>query len=187
MPLAFFLLTLLMILLLIVTTVMIVSMLLSLVGSIFLRVPFVPMPRPIMLQALAQFEPVKEGAIFYDLGSGDGRTVFTFAKLHPTALAYGLELGPFPYLISIVKKFWIKQDNAHIYYKNLFSGNFTDADYVYLYLFPEINQQLLPKLEKELKNGARVVVCDFPFEAKQPTTTTEIPGRWKHVIYVYDF
>lgn len=106
---------------------------------------------------------VGHGKVFYDLGSGDGRLVIAAARRG--AKATGVEIDAVRVFYS---RFWIwllKIKNAEIVKGNLFDQSLTDADVVNLYLFPETNKKLIPKLERELKKGVLIVATSF-----------EIPG-----------
>ncbi|HEX4936086.1 MAG TPA: hypothetical protein VFV33_23055, partial [Gemmatimonadaceae bacterium] len=52
------------------------------------------------------------------------------------------------------------------------------ASVVTLYLLPSLNQKLMPKLQKELKPGSRIVSHAFDMgDAWPPEKTQEVNGR----------
>jgi hypothetical protein len=55
----------------------------------------------------------------------------------------------------------------------LFKTDLSKADIVYLFLMPETIKKLRPKLEQELKPGARVVSYVFPFKDWKPEKVLE--------------
>ena len=60
------------------------------------------------------------------------------------------------------------------------------ASVVTVYLMTSSNEQLKPKLERELAPGARVVSHDFQFTGWNAASTIEIDGGpRKHTIYLY--
>jgi hypothetical protein len=66
---------------------------------------------------------------------------------------------------------------------NFFDVNISDADVVTLYLTSSANERLRPKLEAELKHGARVISHDFKVPGWKPSSVyNELLG---HTIYTY--
>ena len=60
------------------------------------------------------------------------------------------------------------------------------ATVVTVYLLSSSNEQLRPKLEKELQPGSRVISHDFQFKGWTPTATEEVNGSGRtHRIYLY--
>jgi SAM-dependent methyltransferase len=97
-----------------------------------------------------------------DLGSGDGRTVITAAKLG--AEAVGIEYNPDMVELSKLnaaqagvgaKASFVKAD--------LFESDFSKATVITMFLLPHINLRLRPKL-LDLKPGTRVVSNSFTME-----------------------
>ena len=92
--------------------------------------PWVPTKRRDITRAL-KLADLKPGEIFYDLGCGDGRAVFTAGKEFQ-ADARGIEIFPPLFLLCIIKK-WSTRSKAKIWCKNLFSTNLSDADVVFFF------------------------------------------------------
>ncbi len=60
------------------------------------------------------------------------------------------------------------------------------ADVVALYLLTEANEQLRPKLERELKPGARVVSLEFRIKGWKPARVEKVEAhRHPYTIYLY--
>jgi SAM-dependent methyltransferase len=94
-----------------------------------------------------------------DLGSGDGRNVIAAAKRG--ARAHGIEYNPD--LVDFSKRLAAKEgvsDKATFERGDLFLADFSQATVVFLFLTPEMNIRLRPKL-LSLKPGARVVANTF--------------------------
>ena len=131
--------------------------------------PYLATPMPVVRRMLKLAE-VKPGEVVYDLGCGDGRIVITAAK----------EFGAYGVGIEIRKDLALKamraveeaglSDRVKIINANFFDVDISDADVVTLYLTTSANLKVKPKLERELKPGARVVSHEY-----------EIPG-WKPAI-----
>jgi len=102
-----------------------------------------------------------------DLGSGDGRFVIAAAKRG--AMAHGVELEP-----QLVKLATEKAKSAGVADKavfvegDIFAADISHASVVTLYLFPEANLQLRPKLLAELRPGTKVVSNSFTMGDWEP-------------------
>jgi len=102
-----------------------------------------------------------------DLGSGDGRIVIAAARRG--ALAHGVEIEP-P-LIDVARR---NARNAGVAERtafvegDIFEADIADASVVTLYLFPEANIGLRPKLLSELAPGTRVVSNSFDMGEWRP-------------------
>jgi cyclopropane fatty-acyl-phospholipid synthase-like methyltransferase len=137
-----------------------------------------------MLQA-GKLQP---GETMFDLGSGDGRIVIAAAKKYK-ANAIGVELDDALVAKSKAKIYELGLDkNARIIRGDLLQQDYSSADLVTVYLWPESNAKVARLLEQQLKKGARVVAHDFPLGNWTPAATITIPddgtGR-SHTLYVY--
>jgi len=77
-------------------------------------------------------------------------------------------------------------DRIQIVQGNLYEFPLSEADVVTLYLLTSVNEKLKPKLEKELKPGARVVSHDFEIPGWIPTKVEEVydSGRTHKIYYI---
>jgi SAM-dependent methyltransferase len=94
-----------------------------------------------------------------DLGSGDGRIVITAARQGARAL--GIEYNAD--LVTLSKQNAIKAallDKAQFVQADLFESDFSQATVITMFLLPEINLKLRPKI-LDLKPGTRVVSNSF--------------------------
>ena len=97
--------------------------------------------------------------IHMDLGSGDGRTVITAAKrgAHSTGIEYN------PDMVELSKANASKAgvaDKATFVKADLFETDFSQATVITLFLLPDINIKLRPKI-LDLKPGTRIVSNTF--------------------------
>jgi predicted RNA methylase len=133
---------------------------------------------------------LKAGEVLFDMGSGDGRTVIMAAKSFG-ARSVGVELRE-----DLAKKAMGAihesglEDRVTILNGDMFNVNLTAADVVYLYLTTSANEKIKPKLEKDLRKGARVVSHDYEIIGWRPEkveTFCENPklGYPSHTIYLY--
>jgi cyclopropane fatty-acyl-phospholipid synthase-like methyltransferase len=105
---------------------------------------------------------VGPGDVVYDLGSGDGRIVIAAARDFG-ARAVGVELDPRLVQESRDAAYAAGVgDRATFVWKDIFDVDLSPATVVTVYLFPEVNARLLPKLMRELRPGARVVSHEYP-------------------------
>jgi SAM-dependent methyltransferase len=122
--------------------------------------PYVPTAQSVVIQML-KVANVSEDDVVYDLGSGDGRIPITAAQMFG-ARAVGVEIDP-----DLIAKARAKAKEAGVADKvefrqqDLFNTDLDDATVVALYLWPEINVKLRPKLLRELDPGDRIVSHDF--------------------------
>jgi len=151
--------------------------------------PYVPTPLPVVrhMLILAQLKP---GEVFFDLGAGDGRTVIMAAKEFG-ARAVGVELREdlAKRALSTVYEEGL-QDRVTIVNGDMFNVDLSSADVVFLYLTTSANEKIKPKLEAELKPGARVVSHDYEIVGWRPLKVEnfcENPklGYPSHTIYLY--
>jgi len=94
-----------------------------------------------------------------DLGSGDGRTVITAAKRGAKAL--GIEYNPD--MVELSKRNAAKEgvsDRANFMKADLFETDFSQATVITMFLLPDINIKLRPKI-LNLKPGTRIVSNSF--------------------------
>jgi len=165
----------------------VVIMVLLFWSSLITRAPFVPAPREI-LPAIVQALGLKEESVVYDLGCGDGRVLEACWNQQPQARYAGLEKDWLPFWLA---KWRLRHNkDIKIIQQNFFKHDLSGATHIFLYLFPEVMDQLLPKFEKELQSGARVVSCSFRFSHRDPTERIDLhrpEGLLGRELYIYDF
>jgi SAM-dependent methyltransferase len=155
--------------------------------------PYVPTPHSIVEQMLALAE-VGPNDLVVDLGSGDGRIVVAAAKQFG-ARALGVEIDR-----DLIAEAQEKARKAGVAGRTRFvARDFHEADLreatvLTLYLLPETNRKLLPKILAEMRPGARVVahrfaVGDWPPDMQIVVDATEdwsstSATRWVYLWYV---
>jgi precorrin-6B methylase 2 len=109
-----------------------------------------------------------------DLGSGDGRTVIAAAKRGLRAL--GIEYNADMVALSIRNAATAGvSDKATFIKADLFESDFSKATVITMFLLPDINLKLRPKL-LNLKPGTRIVSNSFNMEEWQPDQTAHMEG-----------
>jgi len=121
-------------------------------------VVWVPTPQALVDKMLDMAKVTPKDYVI-DLGSGDGRTVITAAKRGARAL--GIEYNPD--MVELSKRNAANEgvsDKANFVKADLFESDFTQAAVITMFLLPEINLRLRPKI-LDLKPGTRIVSNSF--------------------------
>jgi cyclopropane fatty-acyl-phospholipid synthase-like methyltransferase len=141
---------------------------------------FVPTPQEVVDEML-KVANVTSRDVVIDLGSGDGRIPITAAKTYG-AKATGIDICDLR----------IKEANANLKTANvadkvkflqqdMFKTDISEATVVTMYLLPTLNVRLIPKLNKELKPGTRIVSHAFDMSSdgvmRAPKETRNVNGR----------
>ena len=123
-------------------------------------VPYVP-TTDLAVAAMLKLADVKKSDVVYDLGCGDGRIVIAAAK-QLGARGVGIDINP--------ERIREANENARkagveklvrFEENDLFLADIRGASVVTLFLLPEINLKLRPKLLRDLKPGTRIVSNTF--------------------------
>jgi hypothetical protein len=136
---------------------------------------WVPTPQA-LVDRMLQITGVTAKDYVVDLGSGDGRTVITAAK-KLGARALGIEYNPD--MVELSKRNAAKEGvsgRATFMKADIFETDFSDATVVTMYLLPQLNLKLRPKIAA-MKPGTRVVSHAFSMEDWQPDQIESVEGR----------
>ncbi len=159
---------------------------LAFTGQIFVRVPWVPTPRPV-IEAMVRAAELRGGETVYDLGAGDARILIAAKRASPGIRAVGYEIAPLPWLAGRLR-IWLSGQDVRLIYGNSSKADLRDADRIFLYLFPSVMPRLERKFQKELRPGTRVISHAFRFPTKE--ISREVPlDFWKkrRRLYVYEW
>jgi predicted RNA methylase len=150
-----------------------------------------PTPQPVVDEMLKMAKVTKDD-ILYDLGCGDARIPVTAAKKYGCK-AWGFDIDPARIKDSDEN---VKKNDVGklvtIKKQDIFKDDFdiSKASVVTLYLLPELNVRLIPKLEK-LKDGSRIVSHDFDMRGVKPKETKKMNAKrhdgveGEHTIYLW--
>lgn len=147
-------------------------------GQIGKDVVWVPSPMA-MVEKLLDMAAVTPQDYVIDLGSGDGRSVIAAAKRG--ARAHGIEYDA--KLVELSKRNAAKEsvsDKATFEKADVFAADFSKATVIVLFLTPEMNIRLRPKL-LDLTPGTRIVANTFGIGDWNADRTATIAGnceRW---------
>jgi predicted O-methyltransferase YrrM len=139
---------------------------------------FVPTPQEVV-NAMLKVAKVGKNDIVFDLGSGDGRIPITAVKEFGAARATGIDIDPqrIKEATANLAKSGITDNRVRFLNQDLFTTDISEATVVTLYLLPSLNLKLIPKFEKELKPGTRIVSHSFDMGDWVPEQTVDVDGR----------
>ena len=124
--------------------------------------PYVPTPMNVVHEML-KLAKAGPGDVLYDLGCGDGRIILAAAEEFHVDHAVGFEINPQMAEATRMKIYDRElQGRVTVLQGDFFQEDLSEATVVTLYLTTMGNSRLRPKLERELRQGARVVSHDFP-------------------------
>lgn len=136
------------------------STLMAAAHEVLVQVPYVPTP-PDVVSAMLKLANPHKGDVLYDLGCGDGRIVVAAAKQYGLH-AVGVDINP--ERIKEANENAAREGVANLVkfqVGDLYEADLKGASIVTLYLLPDVNLKLRPKLQRELKPGARIVSHSF--------------------------
>jgi precorrin-6B methylase 2 len=162
------------------------SLLLFLLGLVWILIPALyglpPVPtKPERIQKALKLANLQPNEMLYDLGAGDGRVLFIAAR-NFGAKAVGLEIGPIQCALI-----WLRitanglADQIQIKWENFYKARLSEADVVFVYATSKEVMKLAPHLEKQMKQGARLVSISADFPEWEPSVVDE-----HELIFVYE-
>ena len=140
----------------------------------------------VVVNEMLRLGAVTADDVVYDLGSGDGRIVIAAAK-DRGARGVGFEIDPALVAeaterarrLGLAGRVTFRQDD-------LFNADLRDATVVTLYLSPDLNRRLRPKLLRELQPGSRIVSHSFDMGDWAPTQTLQVTSnQGTHTLYLW--
>ncbi len=136
---------------------------------------FVPTPMEVVERMLTMAD-VKKGELLIDLGCGDGRIPVTAAKkFGARGLCVDLDPTRIKEATERVKNEAVG-DSVEVRQQNLFETDITKADVISMYLLPELNRRLRPRI-LDLRPGTRIVSHAFDMGEWKPDQEDNVSGR----------
>lgn len=146
-----------------------------------LDVAYVPTP-DFVVERMLDMANVGPGDYVIDPGCGDGRIVIAAAKRG--AFGHGVDLNP-----QRIEEARENAEKAGVAEKvvfvveNIFETDFSRANVIAMYLFPDINIRLRPAFLYKLEPGSRIVSHDFGMDEWKPD---QQHGRMEdHAVYLW--
>ena len=138
-----------------------------------LDVPYVPTHERIVAEMLKMAD-VKSNDVLYDLGCGDGRIPITAAQRFGTrGVGYDLDPERVSEARENAKRAGVT-DKVRFEQQDIFTAKIADATVITMYLLPDVNLRLRPKLLAELRPGTRIVSHNYDLGDWQPLQRKEM-------------
>ncbi len=139
--------------------------------------PYVQTPQ-VVVDKMLEMAKVSANDFLVDLGSGDGRLIITAAKKYG-ARGFGVDLNKS--LVTLSNRNAAKMgvaNRAVFYERDLHETDITKADVLTIYLLPEVNLMVRPRI-LALKPGTRLVSHDYGFGEWPPDVeiVMDAPGK----------
>jgi len=141
-----------------------------------------PVPtKPERIHNALKLAKLQSNEVVYDLGAGDGRVLLIAARDF-RAKAIGIEIGPIQCALI-----WLRVvasgfgNQIQIRWGNFYKTDLRDADIVFVYATSQEVVKLAPHLEKQLKEGARVISISADFPEWEPSAFDN-----RDLIFVYE-
>lgn len=144
--------------------------------QIVLDVPYVPTPNRVV-KGMLDLANVGKDDVVCDLGCGDGRIIIAASRDYG-AIGIGVDINPVR--ISEAKENALAagvEDKVSFYEGDLFDFDFSKATVLTLYLLPDVNLKLMPKILAEMKPGSRVVSHAFDMGDWKPDDQISVDGK----------
>jgi SAM-dependent methyltransferase len=141
------------------------------VGQAGKDVVWVPTPQSLVDKMLEMAKVTPKDHVI-DLGSGDGRTVITAARIGATA--HGIEYNAD--MVELSRSNAAQQDlggRATFEQGDIFESDFSKATVITMFLLPDINLRLRPTI-LDLRPGTRIVSNSFTMEEWEPDQTVTV-------------
>ena len=140
------------------------------------EVMYLPTPH-VVVEAMLRLADVSGTDVVYDLGSGDGRIPIAAARAYG-ARGVGIEIdGRMIERARRNARAAGMERLVEFRQEDLFRANLREATVVTLFLFPDMNRRLTPKLFSELRSGTRIVSHRFGLGDRPADRTIEADGH----------
>ena len=142
--------------------------------------PSIP-TNPDRIRKALKMADLQPGKTLYDLGAGDGR-VLLIAAGEFGSKAVGIEAGPIQCAVI-----WLRAlasglgEKIQVQWGNYLNADLSGADVIFIYATSREVLKLTPYLEKQLKQGTRVVAISADFHEWEPSDFDE-----HDLIFVYE-
>jgi cyclopropane fatty-acyl-phospholipid synthase-like methyltransferase len=139
-------------------------------------VVYLPTP-PTVVQGMLKLANITKNDVVYDLGCGDGRIVIEAARRYGVR-AVGIDIDPKRIAEARANaKAAGVENRVEFRVGDLFEADLRGATVVTLYLLPRLNMKLMPKLQRELSKGARIVSHAFDMDEWKPDQEADVNGN----------
>jgi hypothetical protein len=143
------------------------------------------MTPPGVIPAVLEALELTETGLLVDLGCGDGRVLRAAVAKEPQLRAQGVENNPVTALLA----WWRLRGRGQVKWGDMLGTDLDQADRVFLYLSPVLMEALEPKLEREMKSGAKVVSMHYRLPNRTAEDEVDVAGAPAHArrLFIYQY
>ncbi len=143
------------------------------------EVPFVR-STPEVIDRMLEMARVQRGDLVYDIGSGDGAILIRAAQKYG-ARGVGIEIDRDLVARARANAFRANvADLVEFRAEDAFTVDVSPATVVTLYMLPDFNEKLRPRLDRQLNRGTRVVSHDYDIPGWVPDKVDTVKGDFLH-------
>lgn len=127
---------------------------------------------PTNVERMLKLAGLRDDDVVIDLGSGDGRIVIGAALLNPQLRGIGVDIDA--KLVQEAAASAEKQsvaDRVRFVHRNAFDADLSQVSVIFMWLWPEMQTMLRPKILAEARPGTRVVTNVWDLGSWQPDRT----------------
>jgi precorrin-6B methylase 2 len=118
------------------------------------------------MRRIGELALLRDGEVFYDLGSGDGRVVCALARLYPRVQFVGVEMSFLLHALASLRKTFSRSDNVRLTRANLFTQKYEDVDVIYIFgVKRTVNSTRFKGVIEKLAPGSRIVLYNFALDS----------------------
>lgn len=148
-------------------------------------VVYVPTPQ-VVTDAMIELGNPIAGELVLDLGAGDGRILARLMEKVPGVQTIGYEGALGVWLLAKIRGLF-SRNKPPVHLKNFLKVDLSKANIIFTYLSVSMMATLLPKFQRELQKGTRVVSHAFTLPGLRPDKTIDVtmPFFGKTTVYLY--
>lgn len=135
-------------------------------------------------KAVCALAKISKKDTVFELGSGDGEALITIAR-ESGARCFGIEIDFARFFISWVRVIFIRVKNVKFILQDFKKTDLRGATVLYFYLVPAGIKRTLPKLEKELMQGTRLVSYKYKIPLPKKSKIILSKTDTKHELFLY--
>jgi hypothetical protein len=117
---------------------------------------------PDLVNRMVKLAGLRDGEVAVDLGSGDGRIPLAAVLTHDNVRAWGVDINRA--LVDMANRFAYEEnvvDRLRFVHGDVFDVDLRRVDVIFMWLFPELQRLLRPKILAEARPGTRIVTNMF--------------------------
>ncbi len=140
------------------------------------KVPYKLLQRNTIREILDRID-IEQIQSIIDLGCGDARVLIEASILRPDIKCTGIEKAIFPYLLARFKTRRYK--NTQIILGDIKKYNFTKYNIVFVYLLPDLLNEIEPSIQNTLDNGNKLVSVQYRPDNLKPKSKYNLTNKSK--------